>query len=358
MKRWISLLLLLPTIAYADPTDSMSGTNIHLDASSTISLCAEDEIRLATNCDSGTTAVYVFDDDASVGTGGAYIIKVDGDANRIFTFDASQDTALTMVFGDSSTTTNQGFKITGGGGTDEDDTRLGLAGGSDTNITEGAYILMEGNEYGTGGNFTASTGDAAGSDMVLDATDDITLRPAMDANRLITFDAVSDTVMSMFFGDGSTTANQTFSISGAGGANDDDTRLSFGGGSAINVTEGGIIQINGNEFSGGGDVTVAAGDTAGDIAVQTTAATTDIELDAADDIVFQSNNVTTFTMSDTGTLIGAGTATLGWTIVPAVGATCTATCTSPCVIGQVTATQLFAACGTSITGDCLCAGAS
>lgn len=66
-----------------------------------------------------------------------------------------------------------------------------------------------------------------------------------------------------------------------------------------------------------------------------------------------------WTMSNTGTLIGAGTADIGWTRVNAANVACNTTCVTPCVFGWDTAAPgVLLACTDATADSCLCAGAS
>lgn len=60
-----------------------------------------------------------------------------------------------------------------------------------------------------------------------------------------------------------------------------------------------------------------------------------------------------------GTLIGTGTATIGWTVQAAANQACSTTCVTPCVTGIDTlGTGGFLDCATATADFCLCAGAS
>jgi len=61
-----------------------------------------------------------------------------------------------------------------------------------------------------------------------------------------------------------------------------------------------------------------------------------------------------------GTLIGTGTATLGWVIVAGANTACTTTCVTPCVFGvNNAATEAdIVGCADATADECLCAGAS
>lgn len=90
-------------------------------------------------------------------------------------------------------------------------------------------------------------------------TSDI-LRVRQDANRLFTWDASSDVLLSMTWGD-STTAVQKFTVSAstADAADDGTLRLAGGGAAATDGSRGGEIDIAGEEVAGGGDIIYNAG---------------------------------------------------------------------------------------------------
>lgn len=100
-------------------------------------------------------------------------------------------------------------------------------------------------------------------DLVINssASDDLILQLEDDASRLITFDAGSDTALSMRYGDGSTTATQVFVLSGSSSDADDDGTLQVcgGGAYATNGSRGACISLPGEEVAGGGDITYTAG---------------------------------------------------------------------------------------------------
>lgn len=94
-------------------------------------------------------------------SGDPIILNPYEDAQRLFTFNASSDTAFSLTFGDGGTTAGQNLTISGGAGTDDDDTELTLAGGSSGTNTEGAYLSVTGNEASPAGRVTLSAGNVA-----------------------------------------------------------------------------------------------------------------------------------------------------------------------------------------------------
>lgn len=174
------------------------------------------------------------------------------------------------------------------------------------------------------------------------ASDVLILQLEDDASRLINFSAASDAALAMTFGDAGTTATQILTLSASTSDADDDSSFRLAGGGAFGTdgTRGATIVIPGEEVSGGSDITYNAG--------------------ASDTHIFQVAGSTVFTMNGTGELIGAGTATLGWTVVAGANAACSTTCTTPCVFGVNTAATEadIVACSDATADECLCAGAS
>lgn len=102
-------------------------------------------------------------------------------------------------------------------------------------------------------------------------TSDI-LRVRQDAQRLFTWDASSDVLLTQTFGDAGTTAVQFFTISASTADADDDSTLVLAGGGAAGGTRGASITLPGEEVSGGSDITYTAGTS--DTHIFTAAATT------------------------------------------------------------------------------------
>jgi hypothetical protein len=185
-----------------------------------------------------------------------------------------------------------------------------------------------------------------------------------DPQRKFTFDASSDTALQMTFGDSGTTATQIFTISGGAGVDDDDTVLVLAGGSSGAASEGAFLKLEGNEDSDGGGVYLSGGN-GGTATVNIVSAATnsDITLNAADDVIFQAQGVTKFTMDETGQFIGAGTATIGWAVVDGADNTaCSTQCTTPAVFGFNLAAGATAPVivgpSDAVADICLCAGGS
>ncbi len=105
---------------------------------------------------------------------GGIIVNVDADPQRLFTFDASSDTANTLTWGDAGVTAAQRLSILASTADADDDSTLVLAGGGAFADSRGAYTIWRGNESsGAGGTYQTSTGDVAGADLLFTAKDDL-----------------------------------------------------------------------------------------------------------------------------------------------------------------------------------------
>lgn len=88
------------------------------------------------------------------------ILRVRQDAQRLFTFDGSSDTALTETFGDGGTTAVQQLTISASTADADDDSSLILAGGGAAGGTRGGSITLAGEEVSGGGDITYDAGTA------------------------------------------------------------------------------------------------------------------------------------------------------------------------------------------------------
>ena len=86
------------------------------------------------------------------------ILKVRSDPQRLFTFDGSSDTALTLKFGDGGTTAVQQMLIAASTADADDDSSLILAGGGASGGTRGGTITLAGEEVSSGGDITLDAG--------------------------------------------------------------------------------------------------------------------------------------------------------------------------------------------------------
>lgn len=93
-------------------------------------------------------------------------LKVDEDAQRLFTFDASSDTALTQTFGDGGTTATQIYSIMASTTDAYDDSTLRLMGGGAFGNSRGGYGRLMGNEVASnGGSVEFFLGDVNTADF-------------------------------------------------------------------------------------------------------------------------------------------------------------------------------------------------
>lgn len=355
-----------------------------------------------------------------VGSAGSTIISPANDAQRLFTFDSASDTALSLTWGDAGVTAVQILTLAPSTADADDDAslQLGFASG-----TRGAGITLPGEETAGGSDITydAGTGDThifqvAGTTEATLADDSLLLSGAAavfgttgatslalqvnsvseltltdntltfsgaidsivggatsltlgsagstildarnDPQRLFTFNGSSDTIMTLNWGDGGTTASQTMTIASGNADADDDSLLylSGGGAYALDGSRGAGLVLGGDQanndavlnagLNSGGDVVVTAPASNGNFYVQTAGATK-------------------WTVDSTGTLIGGGTATIGWTVTSiSANVACSTRCTTPAVMGfGLTTDSAFPVTGffdgASASSDiCLCAGAS
>lgn len=223
------------------------------------------------------------------------ILRVRQDAQRLFTFDGSSDTALSLTWGDGGVTAVQKFTISASTADADDDSTLILSGGgAGVDITRGAYATFAGEEVSGGGDFLISAGGASGDDGSL-------IVPAGGVINL-----QSDSIVMK-------TAAGTASIS-------------FGTSAATPSIRGGStsFQINNNANSVA-NLTIADAGTA------------------------------TFRNS----IISNSTTDIGWSVVNASNQACNTTCTSGCVVGIDTlGTGGFLSCATATADSCICAGPS
>ncbi len=104
------------------------------------------------------------------------ILRVRQDPQRLFTWDASSDTAFTWTWGDAGVTATQDLLISASTADADDDSTLILTGGGASGITRGGRIILSGNEAASvGGNAEVDSGSVAGADLLLQAVDDIKL---------------------------------------------------------------------------------------------------------------------------------------------------------------------------------------
>lgn len=175
-----------------------------------------------------------------------------------------------------------------------------------------------------------------------------------DGQRAFTFDASSDTVQTLTFGDGGTTAAQELFIGASTADADDDGASYLLGGGGSSSTRGGRVTVQGNEYaSTGGSAALVGGAIAtGHVSLQTN--------HGSANVLLQPGGTTLWTANSTGEIIGAGTSTIGWTVKAGANTACTTTCVTPCVFGIDSASLVadIVACSDATADECLCAGAS
>lgn len=115
------------------------------------------------------------------------ILRVRQDAQRLFTWDASSDTAFTWTFGDAGTTATQGLIISASTADADDDSTMYICGGGGTAATRGSCIYLAGEEAAGGGDvyYYAGTADThvfnvAGSPILTLSSTAVTAAAAMD----------------------------------------------------------------------------------------------------------------------------------------------------------------------------------
>lgn len=89
------------------------------------------------------------------------ILRVRQDAQRLFTWDASSDSAFTWTWGDAGVTATQGLIISASTADADDDSTVYICGGGGTAATRGSCIYLAGEEAAGGGDvyYYAGTGD-------------------------------------------------------------------------------------------------------------------------------------------------------------------------------------------------------
>lgn len=295
------------------------------------------------------------------------ILRLDDDANRLISFTAGTDTVLDMEFGDGSTA-NQTLDISArtADGADNGSVRIS-GGGAVDDPSRGAYLDLYGNENSGAGWALLGSGNASGADIRLDALDDLIFRFGANTTRVVTLDAAANDSLRMYWGDGGTTAAQAFSLVASTNDADDDSSLcvTAAGSSceAIGTTNrGSKLVLYGNESPGTpGEAYLEANSV-----VRVRSATGAVQLRGSDVILAAANGTATWTANAAaGTLIGAGTGTIGWTVTTIQANTaCSSRCTTPAVMGfGLTTDSAFPITGffdgSSASSDiCLCAGAS
>lgn len=132
-------------------------------------------------------------DDTIINSDASDVIKlqIGGDANRLFTFNASSDAAHTVTFGDSGTTASQTLDITASTSDGDDDSQIQICAGGACSGTRGAYILLEGEEEAgagrmqivTGASGTFSLTQGGGTALVINGSQAATFYGTVTSNR-------------------------------------------------------------------------------------------------------------------------------------------------------------------------------
>ncbi len=122
----------------------------------TLTQQATDRLALAatsSNIQSGTTTLGLI---------------INADANRLFKFNATSDTALSLTFGDAGTTAAQVLAIAASTADADDDSGVAVDGGGSTSVARGAYLQVFGNESANTGLAQITSGNVANSAVYVD----------------------------------------------------------------------------------------------------------------------------------------------------------------------------------------------
>jgi hypothetical protein len=261
-------------------------------------------------------------------------MRFENDVNRELFFSSGSDTLVEQTFGDAGTTALQQFVLRSTTIDTDDDSIITIAAGGASGITRGAFITARGNEVASvGGSISVSTGNTAGADINLISVDDWSFQTTAGAS-----------VMELL-----ETGHQVFTGSDIRyrGVNASGRSMLFTADS--NAGASAYLSLY-SDATNGGSAQLATG----------VNASSDVNLSATDDVIIETRGGTDMWNFDTatGTFIGAGTGTIGWTVIPSgAGVACTTACVTPCVAGQ-NATFGLVTCATAVTGFCICAGAS
>lgn len=203
-----------------------------------------------------------------------------------------------------------------------------------TDATQGGHgELVTG--IGSSANMTIGTRSASGT---LKLNTNSLTRWSVDSAGILTQDVTNGSNI-LFNKDGS--------LLGIGTTDGTDNKyMCVASGGACSRTRGAFLALNGNEVASvGGNIDISTGD-------------------GANDAVNIYNGASlSWSFNNTGTLIGAGTASIGWTVVDGTDNTaCTSQCVTPAVFGfnlAAGATAPVIVGASDATADiCLCAGAS
>jgi hypothetical protein len=267
------------------------------------------------------------------------ILRVRQDAQRLFTWDASSDTALTQTFGDGGTTAAQALVISGSQSDADDDGFITIAGGGGAAVGRGSSVVVQGNEAFGAGDLTLNTGDSAGSSAFLNlgnASGAFAIRNSAAADILNVGNNSAITAGLRIFPTSTVAALNIGDPSAYFAAN---YANSFRAYNSTGPIDGSFTASTGLGGVGVGSVTNHP-------------------------IVFVGNNATIGSWSTAGALTTIGTLTssatgsLGWSVVAAANQACTTTCTSAAMGGQDTGTNAIVGPSDATADLCFCAGAS
>lgn len=302
------------------------------------------------------------------------ILRVQQDANRLFTWDASSDTAFTMTFGDGGTTALQVLTISPSTADADDDAtlQLGFASG-----TRGAGITLPGEEVSGGADivYNAGTSDVhsfqvAGTQSALidsgglKAAGAITTYPA----DLTGITSTPPRIINAGIGNGGFMASVESANDASG------TRIDLLKTRATDLSADVIVQ-SGDDF---GVINFWGADGANYIAAAQihveSAGTPGLATDMPSQMIFRTTPdgtatlTTAMTLTSAQAIVGAGeitstgTGSLGWSYVTGANTACTTTCTSAAVFGVDLAagasSPVIVAANSATADACVCAGAS
>lgn len=158
-------------------------------------------------------------------SGNGVHIQIDESTAREFLFDASSDTAITLQFGDGSTSA-QTLTLSALTSDASDDGILYLSGGGafSGSGTRGANCQIAGNESSGAGDFQCDTGDASGSDFIFDlnnSASQLTIRAGSTSFLTVSRDTASGGVeLAAGYGIGMAPYVPTMATTPAAGTND------------------------------------------------------------------------------------------------------------------------------------------
>lgn len=266
MKRIIlllSLLLIGRTEAWATPTCAESLGNVFTPAQR-VQLCSIFGSAITGSLVPNTDNAYDLGSTSktwrtlytgtSIVAKTSEILRVRQDPQRLFTFDGSSDTALTLAWGDGGTTATQTFTIASGNADADDDSTLFLSGGGAyaSDGTRGSGLRLSGNEDGNG-DTVLNSGAVSGGDVILSA-------PASNGN--VYFQTAGQNRWSIANGGKLTqdaTNGDSVIFSSATAAKStilqaaDSVGIGIGGGTTVAQTgaNGAVIQLQGGTAGGG-----------------------------------------------------------------------------------------------------------